>query len=210
MWKWCLFFYPIALFSGLNTQGDWQLWTKDGVKGKITDSTNWSLGAEERFGNGCSTLYHWFIEALIRHKWDETWSSELGYRDNHRLNNGEWREVPSPFTTLTFKKNILRFRQRWSYEFNQKFAPHTSWEYRQRLELTLPWKWTGWKIQPFISDEVFFRKQQGYTRNRFQSGIRFSFLEKWEGELYYMLQSTRGSGEWVDVNVANVNLYRSF
>ena len=69
--------------------------------------------------------------------------------------------------------------------------------------MKLPWKFTKIEIQPYLSDEIFcgFGGTNQLNQNRFSSGLSFGLIRDIKTEIYYMLQSSKSSGIWTDINV---------
>jgi hypothetical protein len=83
-----------------------------------------------------------------------------------------------------------------------------SWRYRNKLTMKLPWKFTRIEIQPYLADEIFvgFGGISQFNQNRFSSGLLMNLTKNIKAEIYYMLQSTKGSGKWLDANVLGTKL----
>ncbi len=69
------------------------------------------------------------------------------------------------------------------------------------------------KIQPFISDEFFFKFNGiDINENRFSAGFGLNLTKNIKGEIYYMLRSTKNTNicTWNDTNVLGTKLKISF
>ena len=79
--------------------------------------------------------------------------------------------------------------------------------YRNKLTLKLPFELTGLKLKPYFADEVFINfDSDTITRNRFYSGVAFTVARNLDAELFYLWQSSRKSGEWLDIHVLGSSL----
>ncbi|MBU1997933.1 MAG: DUF2490 domain-containing protein, partial [Candidatus Omnitrophica bacterium] len=83
------------------------------------------------------------------------------------------------------------------------------WRYRNKFTLKLPWKFTRFEIQPIVSDEiiiVFGRPSTQLNQNRLSAELGFNVFKNLKAEIYYMLQSSKSSDMWKDVNVLGTKL----
>lgn len=76
-----------------------------------------------------------------------------------------------------------------------------AWRYRNRLQLTNPFKINRAEFIVFVSDEVFYDwSQHDWVRNRFAVGARRAFNKHFTGDLYFMRQND-GRSRPGDLNI---------
>jgi hypothetical protein len=62
-------------------------------------------------------------------------------------------------------------------------------------------------LKPYVADEVFVPlNDDNITRNRVYAGLSFDVLKNMTGEVFYLWQSSRSSGDWNDINVLGTRL----
>jgi hypothetical protein len=68
------------------------------------------------------------------------------------------------------------------------------------------------EIQPNVSDEILigFGQTNQFNQNRFSTGLAMNLTKNLKAEIYYMLQSSKSSGKWVDANVLGTKLKLAF
>lgn len=115
------------------------------------------------------------------------------------LGHFRWVYVVKPNieANLDFEMNKWQIKQRMRGEFH--FYCRSHYEnynlYRHRLTIYVPYKFTSWKVNPYLSNEWFFRKNTlhgssgivgGYYQNRFRVGADMQpFSEKVTHSLYW-------------------------
>jgi len=109
--------------------------------------------------------------------------------------------------------------------FNLKYPESTNWgkiNLRTRIEIGLntsptastyqlnvfpkyntPWKWTRFKINPFIADESFYDTihSMGFVKNRIYAGVDWQITPKIKGSTYYYKEDSK-SNPWSHADVA--------
>lgn len=110
--------------------------------------------------------------------------------------------------------------------FNLKYPESTNWgkiNLRTRLEIGLnnaatpntyqlnvfpkyntPWKWTRFKINPFVANEMFFDTKQSmdFVKDRVYAGLDWQINKKIKGSTYYYREESRSNSSWVPADVA--------
>ncbi len=195
--------------------GDFQVWNTDVEEFKINKDSKIAFEQEFRWGNNAGEFYYQHYDVGFFYNLKEYLNIGGGYRQIYDLVKGKFLPCEEPYLTLTlssaFKGFNLEDRSRMEYnEFDYKVD---FWRYRNKFTLKLPWKFTRIEIQPYISDEIFIvfdGLPSDLNQNRFSSGLSMKLTKNLKAEIYYMLQSSKGSIKWADVNVLGAKLKALF
>src|SRR5262249_17395041 len=90
---------------------------------------------------------------------------------------------------FSWRKWELTQRNRLEYHIYSRSGFEDYFLYRCRIQITPPWTFTSWKVQPYLSNEWFFRKKTldednnfgmvgGWYSNRLRVGATFNFDKK--------------------------------
>lgn len=195
--------------------GDFQIWNTNTQDFKINDSLRLALEEEFRWADNANEFFYHHYDLGVSYVIDKLLSLAVGYRHVYALSNGKFKPENEPYivATVSLQNNgfILDSRNRLEYRhFNYQ---DDSWRYRNKFTLKLPWKFSKIKIQPYLADEILIalgNSQEELNQNRFASGLSMSLSEGFKTELYYMLVSSKKSGEWSDANVLGIKMKVSF
>jgi len=63
-------------------------------------------------------------------------------------------------------------------------------------------------LKPYLADEVFIplNDDDNAAKNRIYAGVAFKLLENMTGEIFYLWESSRSTGDWYDTNVPGARL----
>ncbi|NQT28499.1 MAG: DUF2490 domain-containing protein [Candidatus Omnitrophica bacterium] len=195
--------------------GDYQYWNTENVSWKLGDYWKASLEQEFRFGDNASNLYYEHTDFGI------TWSGltewidlGLNYRHIFEEKSSKWREENRPHLNATVKWKLfsIDFSNRGRLEYRNREKAEDFWRYRNKFTVKTPFKFTKFKIQPYVADEIFYDfDQETLNRNRFYAGITFKLLDNLKGNIFYLLErSENSSNKWVDYNVLGTKLKLAF
>jgi len=106
--------------------------------------------------------------------------------------------------------NLYIGRTRAGFEYRDKENADPKWRYRNKFTIELP-KFIQLEIQPYIADEIFvdFKKEE-LNRNRPYGGVSLELWKNLKGEIFYLWQSSKSGGRWVDYNVLGTKPKLSF
>ncbi|MDD4955261.1 MAG: DUF2490 domain-containing protein [Candidatus Omnitrophica bacterium] len=194
--------------------GDFQVWNTDAEELKINKDLKFALEEEFRWGNNASEFYYQHYDAGIFYSLRDWLNIGAGYRHVYELKKDEFKLENEPYVTATLLWDIkgFKFDDRNRLEYCHFDYQDDSWRYRNKVTVKLPWKFTRMEIQPYVSDEIFvgFGSTSEFSRNRFSSGLAINLTKNLKAEVYYMLQSTKSSDNWVDANVFGTKLKLAF
>jgi len=70
---------------------------------------------------------------------------------------------------------------------------------------------TRFEIQPYVADEVFIDLDgDDFNRNRAYAGFSLKIFKNLKGEIFYLWQNSKKSGNWNDINVLGTKIKLSF
>ncbi|MCX5701285.1 MAG: DUF2490 domain-containing protein [Candidatus Omnitrophica bacterium] len=179
---------------------DFQIWNTDSEEYKI----------KFRWGDNASEFFYQHYDIGYFHDLKKWFNVGGGYRQIFEMSKQKWQQVNEPYVTATFSGELKGFKldNRSRMEFNDYEHKTDFWRYRNKTGLKLPWKFTRFEIQPYLSDEIFIvfgGLPTKFSQNRFSAGLGFVITKNLKGEIYYMLQTVRAAnGGWSDGVQSNV------
>lgn len=195
--------------------GDFQIWNTDVEEFKINKDAKIALEEEFRWGKNAGEFYYQHYDAGFFYDLRKGLNIGGGYRQVYELISGKFKPENEPYVTATLLWDLegLKFEDRNRMEYRDFNYKEDSWRYRNKVTLKLPWKFTKIDIQPYLSDEIFIvfgGVPSDLNQNRFSSGIGMNLTRNLKAEIYYMLQSAKSSGKWIDANVLGMKLKITF
>jgi hypothetical protein len=191
--------------------GDFQFWSTASVNFEIDKRWSGNLEEEFRFGDGAGELYYQHSDVGFVYGGLAEW---IDFGLNYRLvfekdGADEWRRENRPHFNVTLKGKLsdLSVSNRSRFEYRDRENKSDMWRYRNKTTLKFPVKLTALKLQPYLADEVFINfGEQDIHRNRFYAGVALNLLKQLKGEAYYLLQSSKSNGIWIDFYVLGIQL----
>jgi hypothetical protein len=178
--------------------GDFQIWNTDAEEFNIVKDFKLALEEEFRWGADASEFYYQHYDAGLFYASNKYLSFGGGYRQIYEFSKGKFKPEYAPYVTATL---FLEFR---NFDHKADF-----WRYRNKATIKMPWKFTKLEIRPYISDEIFivFGGVPGdLNQNRFSAGLEIKLVKNIKADIYYMLQSSKGSVTWTNANVLGTKL----
>lgn len=212
-----------STLKNLNANNDHGFWLENNLDTKIAKEWNLRFHNELRWGSHYRKF--WYQEYLfvfqndLKNYFNLSSKSAIskislgpGFNATYQLHKNErghfrWVLILKPLIEAQFDVTYCdwQFRQRIRGEFlfycRGQYENHNI--YRHRLVIQTPYKWTSWKINPFISNEWFFRKNTwhhssgsglvgGYYQNRLRFGVDLApFHEKVNHTLYWQWRAEK-------------------
>jgi len=193
---------------------DFQVWNTDVEEFKINKDAKIAFEEEFRWGDNASEFYYKHYDVGFFYNLEKWLNIGGGYRHIYELKKGKFKVENEPYVTTTLLWDSLGFKfdDRNRLEYRHFDYQNDSWRYRNKIAAKLPWKFTKLEIQPYVSDEIFigFSTISELNQNRFSPGLSMNLTKNLKAEIYYMLQSTKVGGKWVDANVLGTKLKIAF
>ena len=176
-----------------------------------------ALEEEFRWADNANHFYYHHYDLGFTYGLNKFLSIGGGYR--HVLEDKKvgkvtkFRVENEPYLTATVPWNFkgFSFEDRSRLEYRHFDYTQDSWRYRNKLTIKAPWKFTKMEIQPYLADELFFGSSgKSFNQNRLSSGLALNITKNLKGEIYYMLQSSKGKTEWIDSNILGTKFKFSF
>lgn len=162
--------------------GDFQLWLKGEVSGKVSDSFSIKIEEEMRYGNDAGELYNEETLILGTHKINDWLKMGIGFRMVQERKEQEvvtpkttddgtvsyfpvgdgdhyWQNEECPTGEFVFGKKIAGWglEDRTRFEWRMKDdGKDDSLRFRNRLKVKSPYKFTALDINPYAAWEVFY------------------------------------------------------
>ena len=189
--------------------GDFQVWNTDTEEFKINKDAKIAFEEEFRWGGSAKEFYYQHYDVGFFYNLQKYLNIGGGYRHVLSKSKGKFLVENEPYITVTLLWDIagFKFDDRSRLEYNHFDYKDDTWRYRNKLIVKLPWKFTKFEIQPYLSDEIFvlFDDSQRLNTNRFSSGLAMTLTKNLKAEIYYMLQSSK-SRKWTEINVLGTKL----
>ncbi len=189
--------------------GDFQVWNTDTEEFKINKDAKIAFEEEFRWGGSAKEFYYQHYDVGFFYNLQKYLNIGGGYRHVLSKSKGKFLVENEPYITATLSWDIagFKFDDRSRLEYNHFDYKDDTWRYRNKLIVKLPWKFTKFEIQPYLSDEIFvlFDDSQRLNTNRFSSGLAMTLTKNLKAEIYYMLQSSK-SRKWTEINVLGTKL----
>lgn len=189
--------------------GDFQIWNTENQEFKVSKESKITLEEEFRWGDDASDFYYHHYDAGFVYSLNKNLDLGANYRQVYEKKKGEFKEENRPHVNATLKYEFYGFKldDRNRIEYRHFNYQTDTWRYRNKFAVKFPWKLTRFEIQPYVADEIFVELEDGsLSRNRVYSGIGFTITKNIKGEVYYLLQSSKSSSQWVDSNVLGTKL----
>ena len=190
--------------------GDFQVWNTDVQEFKINKDSKLAFEEEFRWGDNASEFYYHHYDVGFFYSLEKWLNIVGGYRHIYELKKGKFKLENEPYLVATLLGDLKGFKleDRNRLEYRHFDYQDDSWRYRNKVTVKLPWKFTKLEIQPYLSDEIFisFDGATELSQNRFSPGLAMNLTKNLKAEIYYMLQSGKSSGKWVDTNVLGTKL----
>ncbi|MFH0941100.1 MAG: DUF2490 domain-containing protein [Candidatus Omnitrophota bacterium] len=190
-----------------------QYWHTETLNWKINKDWKLSFAEEQRFDDDASHYFYQEGDITATYSGISDWFDvSLGFKHVLTESNNRWkREEWFPIISGLFKFNIGKFsltdRNRLEYRIRE--AATDFWNYRNRLTVKAPWKFTSSQIRPYIADEFFVNET--VSENRSYAGFTFNITKELSADIYYLQKRNRGGGgHWTASNVVGTILSYSF
>lgn len=194
--------------------GDFQIWNTDTEEFKINQDAKIALEEEFRWGDNAGEFYYQHYDAGFLYSLKKWLNIGGGYRHIYELKQGKFKLENAPYATATLLWDFkgFKFDDRNRIEYRHFDYKTDIWRYRNKVTLKFPWKFTRWGIQPYLAEELLIDLSPAhqFNQNRFSSGLSMNLTSNLKTEIYYMLQDTKASDNWVDTNVLGVKLKLAF
>jgi len=188
---------------------DFQIWHTENQEFKVSKESKITLEEEFRWADDASDFYYQHYDAGFVYSLDKHLALGANCRQVYEKKKGKFKEENRPHLNATLKYEIHGFKldDRNRIEYRHFDYQADSWRYRNKFTVKLPLYLTRFDIQPYVADEIFVELANGLlNRNRLYSGLSFNVTKNIKGEVYYLFQSSKSSGQWTDTNVFGTKL----
>lgn len=193
--------------------GDFQIWNTDTEEFIINKSTKITLEEEFQWADNANDFSYHHYDAGFVYSLNSYLDVGANYRQVFEKKKGKFKPENRPHLNAALKYEIFGFKlgDRNRVEYRNFDYQSDIWRYRNKFSIKFPWSVTAFKIQPYLADEIFVGLEDGgLNRNRFYAGFGLNIVKNIKGEIYYLLQRSKGSGQWTDTNVLGIKLKTAF
>ncbi len=187
--------------------GDWQLWHTFAMEGKVGQTTV-KMEGELRFGSDMSTLYYHHADVSFWRKVTEMISMGLAYRQVYENKHGSWEEENRPHVdaAAVWKVKDVKIKNRFRVEYRMRDGKKDVFRFRNKISVSPPFQIKGSNLKPFAADEIFIDDEGTFTRNRLYVGVKIPARNNVKVDAFYLWQTSKKSGDWLDFNVIGVKI----
>lgn len=205
----------VVLISGpLFGAEDWRFWNTDIIQGRLTERSSAKIEGEFRFKDGMSEHYYTHADLSLTYNVVKWFDASLAYRQIYSLEGADWKDTNYPHINGTIKWDWVdwKFSNRGRLAYSMPEGADDYWEFRNILVIKSPWEITPFKLNPYVSDEVFYNFDlEEWNENRASIGLSLPiFLENISGKVYYMYNSKKSQGEWDSYNILGTEVSVKF
>jgi len=129
-----------------------------------------------------------------------------------------WVRESRPHAQAEFRGKVAGWK--WSnrnrFEWRDKEWQKAYLRYRNRLKVTGPWRWTGWKVAPFASMELFFEddalrpSSDRFDRTRWTAGLTMKPTKHLQLSSAVFIERNKKIGIWTDLSVLQLGAALKF
>jgi hypothetical protein len=188
---------------------DFQVWQIENQEFKIGENKKIALEQEFRWGDNASDFYYQHYDAGFVYGLNKNIGLGAGYRHVLDKKKGRFKLENEPYLLCQLKYLFggFQFDSRNRLEYRHFDYQTDFFRYRNKMALKFPWKFTRLKIQPYLSDEVFFSfLGAAFNENRFYSGLEVALAKNITFDAFYLLRHTRVNGSWPRANVSGTKI----
>ncbi len=205
---------PAAADAYAYEDGDFQIWHTEAQEIGLKQGAKLIFEEEFRYGDNASELYYQHYDVGLAYDVNKYLTTSINYRQIYEGENGKFKPEYNPHLNIIPKCEFYGFKIEDRNRFGGKLHDDNRAdmiEYRNRLLVKAPWKFTPLGIQPYVSDEVFmYLNSAWWRRNRFSVGVTMDIIKNIKGDIYYILQSTKKSGRWTEANILGMKIKAAF
>jgi len=195
-----------------STDGNAEYWQEFGFDYEIYENWKVTLREELKLGRSGGDPYTHNTDVGLVYKGFADWFDlSLNFKKEYeRDSSGKFRRENRPHLNFMFKSEMFgcKLGDRVRLEYRDKETSEDHWRFRNKFTVNLPFTLTEYKLQPYVSDEIFINLGESTVKqNRFVSGLSFKVYKNIKANVYYMYKSKMSSSSgWTDTNVIGTNM----
>ena len=198
----------------VNEKADFQFWNQQSLKIPLTVKWDIKGVSEFRYGDNASFFFEKYYQGQLIYKFLVWLSLSPGYKQiwTRSKDSLQWTPTYVPFFEAVLHGTLAC----WGISNRARAACHIKeskekkWVFRDRLTLVTPLRVTRLCISPYISEEVFFKQEEGFFQSRFAVGLSTLYSRNFTSKLFYLLRSDKNEGKWRHQNVVGLHFDFSF
>lgn len=217
-----VFAASLSTLESINANNDHGLWLEQNFRSNITSKTIMRFHFEQRWAADYRQIYFHEYEYFFQHDIAQYLNKTLRkifetifIGPAYNFTRSIQKDTLGIFHWVWFRKPMLEMqlfsslgkwtiRQRLRGEYIDYTRKHYKnfGTFRYRIEIFTPWKWTRWKINPYIWNEWFIRRDTyslthptglvgGWYENRFRIGLLANLFENVSSAVYWQWLSRK-------------------
>lgn len=165
----------------------------------------------QEFRSNEEELYYHHSCITVNYKVVKFLSLGADYMQIYSLKNDSWKAEQTPSFIVSISQGIIGFTINDKNKLEMRFRKgmDNTWRNRNTISLDSPLKLTDWKIGLYCSNE-FFYDEDGYNRNRFTVGTKFTPTKMLSLELFGMMESNKKDELWENIKILGTKVRTKF
>lgn len=196
----------LSTVSFASRNGNGEYWQKFGIDYDLNKDWEIAVTEELRYGrdNGSPYLHNTVISLVYKSLGD--WI-DLGFnfkKEYEKDGSDKFRHENRPNFNIILEGRVLDFyvENRTKLEYRDFELKDDVWRLRNKTTVDLPFKLTGFNLQPYIAEEVFTNLgESDINQNRLSTGFSFKLTKNIKAGIYYLLKSSKTDDGWLQTNV---------
>lgn len=130
--------------------------------------------------NDNEQMFLYYSGASLGYQVNNQWSARAGLRYVRFRIADEWRTEERPMVELYYANRYQNWRltSRSRVEFRDPNWRQSDIRFRQEFTMTAPWKFSSLGLSPFVEEEIFYSKRNGWIEANWATFGLSAFLAK--------------------------------
>jgi hypothetical protein len=195
-----LVFFLSVVLSGMGfayVDGDNRYWVFGTICWKPDKLWNASFMEELYFADNYRDHYYTCHQISLGYLGLGDWISvdadyRLTYSKSDAANPFTREDRPRISSTVKWKTLGADLSNRFMMEYRCFETTSPGWRYRNKLQVTLPYKFTAFNIQPYFGDEPFYDLKVGdFNYNEAFAGVSYKLTDGFSGTVFGLVSSSK-------------------
>lgn len=194
-----------------NQRHDVQLWTSITARQKIGKHWQWQLTEGYRMDNNISQVKNFLTEATIVYRFNKSFKTSVLYRYTNRGENEADRNRLG--LKLYYSKEFDRLSVGYRFYYQHEMQANRLAENLLRSRITIDYNFKGWKIDPYVAVEHFFRihyKGNETVAMRYTAGVSMGVTKTLDLKLFYRFQQQMNVADPLNTDILGAGLTYTF
>jgi len=201
----------IVFVKNLIGQNNWEYWNKTEIRGFIKENLDFKVEPNLRYNQHFSNYYYTHLDFGINWKIKKWLILSPNYRHINTKKSDYWEINNRFYINATLKFQVfgvnLSERNQLAYQVseNEKYLI-----YKNKVKIS-PAIFPVTNVKPYIALEPFYNiNHSEIYKNRFNIGLDFKIVNHFQTGLFYMIESRKLYGNWININILGTTMQYYF